>query len=1041
MKNHTGALIAWIIILGISIFALPNIGELTRAHSDITLPKDSQSEIANSIQNKWGHGQGNTYTVVAVFNNGDNAMSAKDQHNVDATIKKLKQHREIYGIKTITAPNDNKETKAQLISKDKTTQLVQLQVSKKQGEIKTVNKQLTKAIRASGVKSYITGSDVLNSSFSEAIQEGIKKTEVISVIFIFIVLVLVFRSPIVPLVSLLTVGVTFLTSLSIVTNLVNRFNFPFSNFTQVFMVVVLFGIGTDYNILLYNQFKEELSRGLTNAEATKRARRVAGKTILYSGSSVLIGFSALSLAKFSIYQSAIGVAIGVAVLLVVLLTLNPFFMDVLGKKMFWPSKNFEGEGNSSLWYRLSSSSVLHPIISLVIVLGLTLPFYFVYQNKLNYDDTDEISNSVPAKKGFLVVQDHFSKGTAEPSTLYIRSKHRLDNEKDLKLIDQITRKIQNDPDVKTAASVTQPGGTKVNKLYVSNQLGTVNTGLGSAQTGLAKLSAGSMAMSNGLGQLSTGSQQLVDGVSTLTTQLNSQLSGSNASQIAQLESGLPQINNGIQQLNSALQNSGSAVNTSDLTNELTNIGTQAKTIGSLLTGMQGTSSNVDVNQMGAQMVTGLIQAEAQAGTPLSGPQTQTLLQYANEQKSSFSGLETQLQTVQNNLKAIGTADQSIGTSLQNIQGSTSSLGSMLGQVNTLKTQVNQLASASNVALPGAVTALSQLTGGLNQVQSALMQSQNGLGQINTGINKLAEQSPQLTTGIDKVNDGLGQGGSYLKGLQNSSASDEYYVPHSVLHSATYKPAIKTYLSQDKKTAKITIVLNTNPSDTKATQKVAQLSSQTKKSLKGTTLKNAQVAMGGQSSTLHDIKSVASGDFVRTAAIMLIGIGLALIFVTRSLLQPIYIIGTLMLAYFTSLSITRWISGLVLGRPMLTWNTPFFSFIMLVALGVDYSIFLMMKYREYGRENMMPADRMVKSSTVIGTVVISAAIILSGTFAALMPSGVPTLIQVAMAVIIGLIILIFIIPIIIPSTVSLTYPVKSGFQDAEDKQHQKHENEK
>ncbi len=68
--------------------------------------------------------------------------------------------------------------------------------------------------------------------------------------------------------------------------------------------------------------------------------RKAGKTILYSGSSILIGFSALGLAKFSIYQSAVGVAVGVAVLLVVLLTLNPFFMAVLGKKLFWPVKNF-----------------------------------------------------------------------------------------------------------------------------------------------------------------------------------------------------------------------------------------------------------------------------------------------------------------------------------------------------------------------------------------------------------------------------------------------------------------------------------------------------------------------------------------------------------------------------------------------------------------------------------------------------------------------------------------------------------------------------
>lgn len=1045
-KNHLGSLIAWVAIVLIAIFMLPNINSLTREHSNISLPKDSQSEIADSIQSKWGYHQGNTYEIVAVFNNGNHKMSAADKQNVADVVSKLKNNKDYYGIKDITAPNDNSATKAQLISKDKSTQLVQLMVSKKHGTVKKINHELTKAIKSNGLKTYITGSDILNDDFSGAIQEGIKKTEVISVIFIFIVLILVFQSPIVPLISLLSVGVSFITSLSIVTNLVDKFNFPFSNFTQVFMVIVLFGIGTDYNILLYNQFKDELSRGLSNWEATRRARKVAGKTILYSGSSVLIGFSALGLAKFSIYQSAIGVAVGVAVLLIVLLTLNPFFMAVLGKKMFWPSKNFDGEGRSKLWNRLSTSSVIHPIISIVIVLILTLPFYFLFNNKLNYDDTDEISNSVPSKQGFMVVQDHFSKGTAEPSTIYIRSNHRLDNEKDLKLIDELTRKLQKDPSVKTVASVTQPGGSKVKKLYVSDQLGTVNTGLKSAQTGLDKLSKGSSQMSTGLDQLSTGSQQLIDGVSQLTTQLNSQLSGSNAAQISQLETGLPQINSGIQQLNSALQSSGTSIDTGALTSQLTNVGNQATVIGNNLTAAGNTLKGLQSSTNGAgsasQVVAAAAQAAAAKGDPLSATQQAILNQVISSALTTQSQtLESSLTSVANNIAAAGNADQSLGNSMQSISGSASSLQSMMSQVTTLKAQVSQLATASNTALPGAATALKQLTNGLTQVQTALGSSKTGLIQINTGINKLATQSPKLTSGIKKVNSGLGDGGSYLKTLAKSSASDTYYVPKNILHSKSYKPAIKTYLSEDKKSAKITVVLNTNPSDSAATKKSQQLSAMAKKSLKGTDLDHATVAMGGQSSRLADIKSIASQDFVRTAAIMLIGITLALIFVTRSLLQPLYIIGTLMLAYFTSLSITHWLVQLFMGEKMLTWNTPFFSFIMLIALGVDYSIFLMMKYREFGRDNMMPADRMVKSAGIIGTVVISAAIILCGTFAALIPSGVPTLIEVAMAVIIGLIILVFIIPVIIPSTVRLTYPVKSGFQDAEAKEDDKNHSDR
>lgn len=319
-------------------------------------------------------------------------------------------------------------------------------------------------------------------------QQGIKKTEVISVIFI--VLLIVFRSPITPLISLLMVGVSFMTSFSIVTNLVDKFNFPFSNFTQVFMIIVLFGIGTDYDILLYNQFKENLGKEMEKWGATKNAQEKAGRTILYSGSSLLIGFTSLGLARFSVYQSAVGVAIGVAVLLIVLLTLNPFFMAVLGKKMFWPDKRFTGESSSKIWQRMANNSVHHPVITLILVFAILLPIGLVNRNQLNYNDADEISNSTPSKKGFNVVEDHFSKGTAEPVTVYIKSNHRLDNEKNLLLIDRLTNQLKDSTDVKTVTSVTQPAGSKVRQLYVNNQLQQLTGQLGTAQSSLSQLSAG-----------------------------------------------------------------------------------------------------------------------------------------------------------------------------------------------------------------------------------------------------------------------------------------------------------------------------------------------------------------------------------------------------------------------------------------------------------------------------------------------------------------------------------------------------------------------
>src|SRR5947199_1893905 len=142
-------------------------------------------------------------------------------------------------------------------------------------------------------------------------QEGLKKTEGITVVFILAVLLLVFRSVVAPLIPLVTVGISYLSAQSIVAILVDKVNFPLSTFTQIFLVAILFGIGTDYCILLLSRFKEEMAEKETVYEAIIETYRTAGKTVIFSGMAVMIGFASIGLSTFKLYQSAAAVAIGV----------------------------------------------------------------------------------------------------------------------------------------------------------------------------------------------------------------------------------------------------------------------------------------------------------------------------------------------------------------------------------------------------------------------------------------------------------------------------------------------------------------------------------------------------------------------------------------------------------------------------------------------------------------------------------------------------------------------------------------------------------
>ncbi|MCD5462462.1 MMPL family transporter [Lactobacillus delbrueckii subsp. bulgaricus] len=1035
LKNHLGALIAWVLILVISLVALPNVDSLTRAHSEISLPSNVESEAAKLIKNEWGNKKKNTYEVAVVFNKKSGKLTETDQGNIEASIDRLTSNQKKYGIKDYLAPQNNIATKKLLKSKDGTTWVMQMNIAKSHGSISQVYDEINKVVKTSGVRTYVTGADVLNNDFTSSIQEGIKKTELITVVFIFIVLIIVFRSPVVPLVSLLTVGVSFLVSFSIVANLVNQVNFPFSNFTQVFMVIVLFGIGTDYNILLYNHFKEYLGNGLGVAEATKDSIKKAGRTILYSGSSILIGFSALGLANFSVYRSASGVAVGVLVLLIVLLTLNPFFMATLGKKMFWPSKEFAGEKPSKMWHGISSATLKRPVVFLAAVAVVVAPFFVTYSNVLNYDDTAEISDSVPSKQGLNLVQKHFSEGMAMPSYLYIKSDHTLDNEKDLKLIDELTRKLRNSEGVDKVMSATEPYNEKIKLLYVKKQLKSVTDGIAKLEKGVGKLTKGSEQVTSGAKKLANGADQLDEGTGTLSDEAKDLYTGTQTltNGAKDLTANMNTLVAGLDQLKSQLSENASSLNADQLdqlSSGLTDLNSGLQSlqgqVGSLQTGLTNAKTGLTTARTGFGTASAAAGSLASSISKVSDPTLKAELQKELETLNSGLG------TVGSGLTTARTAATNMNSAASGIQSATGSLGSSTSAVSTadLSTEVQQLQAAVDALATGAhklYTGSNSLYSGLSKGMAgalALSQGadklQSGTSQLSSGASKLAENTQAITSGLTAVNNGLVSAGSYLNGLRKSKASDTFYVPSYVLkHNADLQKSLKVFLSPDKKSAMIIIILDSNPSSESAAEHSQALSAMARKSLKGTDLGKAEVEMGGQSSTIEDTKNTASGDFTRTMAIMLIGIGIALIFVTRSLLQPIYILGTLLLAYISSLSITRWVVSGVMGRSTLAWNVPFFTFIMLIALGVDYSIFVMMRYRD-SDPHALPSARILEACTVIGTVVISAAVILGGTFAALIPSGVPTLIEVAIGVIIGLAILVFLMPINLSASTKLTY---------------------
>ena len=161
---------------------------------------------------------------------------------------------------------------------------------------------------------------------------------------------------------------------------------------------------------------------------------------------------------------------------------------------------------------------------------------------------------------------------------------------------------------------------------------------------------------------------------------------------------------------------------------------------------------------------------------------------------------------------------------------------------------------------------------------------------------------------------------------------------------------------------------------------------------------ARIYLGGSTAEFTDVQTTIASDFLRVAAITILGILIVLVLLLRAIVAPIYLVLTVLLSYAMSLSLSALILQRVFGQPGLNYFIPLMVFVLLVALGSDYNIFLMSRVREESATRGLRAGIRAASART-GTVITSAGLILAGTFGALVSSPLQLLFQVGLAVLI------------------------------------------
>jgi RND superfamily putative drug exporter len=292
-----------------------------------------------------------------------------------------------------------------------------------------------------------------------------------------------------PLFTLLIVGLSFLISRGIVLQLVDQLNFIISDFTNIFLILVLFGIGTDYTLLLLMRFKEELYKGLDKNKAIVNTFKTAGKTVFLSSLTILISSSSLMLAQFKPNRSASAVTVGVGVLLLLIFSFLPAMMKLFGKHIFWSPFRISGHADSPLWEKTATLSTKRPYVAILFVLMVCGLIVF-YNENLSYNHLKEVGKDYPSVKGFNIVSKHFTIGKALPVSIVIQNKGKMDNPFKLSELDVLTETLKSVKGVDGVYSVTQPKGERIKALYINDQTATVRDGLKKATDGIDKLYGG-----------------------------------------------------------------------------------------------------------------------------------------------------------------------------------------------------------------------------------------------------------------------------------------------------------------------------------------------------------------------------------------------------------------------------------------------------------------------------------------------------------------------------------------------------------------------
>jgi len=408
--------LAWIVVTVLAVRTLPSLSDVAKDTTSGFLPPSAPSMQASAMAAPFQDSSLAAATLVAAREGG---LTTADNAAIDALELKVRAVPHVKVLVDFGVSADGGARQA----------LVQADVvsfsggPEAKGVVDGIRAEFGQVNAPSGLQIHLTGQLATQIDSVSTAGRSQNNTQSLSLLFIIVLLLLAFRAALAPFLTLIPAAFVLVLSGPVIAEATN-IGVQVSSITQLLLVVLILGAGTDYGVFLVFRVREEIRRGLTPHEAVIRAVGRVGESITFSALTVIAALVTLVLADFGIYQSlGPALAIGIALMLVAGLTLLPALLAIFGRAVFWPSRlTVASTPSVGLWDRVARITTRRPVLTLTagIVLFVALSVSLFTTGTAGFGQSASSADGSDSAAGTALIAAHFPSSTTSRSAVLMQ---------------------------------------------------------------------------------------------------------------------------------------------------------------------------------------------------------------------------------------------------------------------------------------------------------------------------------------------------------------------------------------------------------------------------------------------------------------------------------------------------------------------------------------------------------------------------------------------------------------------------------------------